>query len=211
MTHWIPRSIPLVLIAAITLVAWSRCERPASLGAPSLPDADPGSMALLTGSVEPSRPVVGTHGPDSGPVPAAQQQDSAPAVTRAGPSTVRVTLRFGDLDGRQPPVPELLRIDQLGQRRPVEPLPAAESEDAATRSFLVDEPGRYVTAWHAWCRVPGTRTWRVVRGQGSEFIVGPEPSDREIVHDLGADELRLDPSLDVRKPGATYRFTAKDG
>ena len=76
---------------------------------------------------------------------------------------------------------------------------------------MVDEPGRYVTAWHAWRQVPGTRTWRVVRGEGSELSIGPEPSDREIVLDLRTERLRLDPFLDIRKPGATYRFTAKDG
>lgn len=157
------------------------------------------------------------------------------ATPRPTPTRIRVVVRLRN-DARTValPEPELLRLDEHGQPWPVaakEPRPTRRHPALVlasrhthtpgdppqrqlrqqSRTFEVTRPGRYVAAWHLWMNVEGTRTWRVCRGRGPEILLsGGEPA-QELVVDVGAAELALNPSLDMRATSARTTVTAKDG
>jgi hypothetical protein len=115
------------------------------------------------------------------------------------------------------PVPELLRLDDDGRVRPVAAAavetaaPEAAAQGTRCAVFEVSEPGSYAGAWHAWLRVPGTKTWRVQRGQSPEIRIAAPGEEREIVMRVDAAQLRLDPALDAKVQVNGFHATPKDG
>lgn len=150
---------------------------------------------------------------------------AAPARSVGARTRVRVTVRLRGpaMTAQDVPTPELLRMGADGRTSPVAaPAPGkraatAHGRDAApgptetTLAFDVESPGRYVPAWHHWVQVPGTNTWRAVRGSGTEFDVAAHECERDIVVEVSPSQLVSDPALDRVVPGATYRITPKDG
>ncbi|MBL8899280.1 MAG: hypothetical protein JNM84_16710 [Planctomycetes bacterium] len=148
---------------------------------------------------------------------------------------VRVVVR---LAAGAPPVAalgaELLRVDERGREHavpcladPQAPAPVGPRELAerlraqralperreATQHFELRETGRYVIAWHAWQRVPGTRTWRTARGTGELFELRAPftPVERILELEIAPEQLALDPALDAPVIDAVTQVTAKDG
>jgi hypothetical protein len=160
-----------------------------------------------------------------------------PPFVAAPPATqrVRVVVRL-PFDAVAVPAlgAELLRLDERGNARavPAEPLPAGELATlprelaellragralpalaSVERRFELRESGRYVAAWHAWRQVPGTRTWRAVRGRGEVVDLGApfSPEERVLELEPSAAELALDPALDAPVANARTYVTEKDG
>lgn len=160
-----------------------------------------------------------------------------PFLAAAPPASqrVRVVLRLPPDAAAAPALGvELLRLDERGNARvvPAEPLPPGGSSigprelvehlragralpalSDAERHFELRESGRYVAAWHAWRPVPGTLTWRPVRGRGEALEIGAPFSPEELLLELTPDaaELALDPALDSPVANARTHLTEKDG
>jgi hypothetical protein len=83
----------------------------------------------------------------------------------------------------------------------------------ATQIFEIREPGTFAAGWHAWRAVPGTLTWRPVRGTGASAEIQSPFTHEELllVLTLAATELALDPTLDAPVANAITHVTAKDG
>jgi hypothetical protein len=166
-----------------------------------------------------------------------RRASAEPFLAAAPPASqrVRVVLRLPTDAAAVPALGvELLRLDERGSARvvPAEPLPPGEPAigprelverlragralpalSNAERHFELRESGRYVAAWHAWRPVPGTLTWRPVRGRGEALEIGAPFSPEELVLELtpDAEELALDPALDAPVANVRTHVTEKDG
>lgn len=190
-------------------------------GEHELPAQELGTVAgLATGSADSSL---------EAPATAAELSKLA-GEALAAPVRVRVEIV---LDEASAPVaslvPELLRhlpggsVELLANgksTRGVHPAVALAEAEAARRplplvrsaheEFEVAVAGSYAGSWHAWVKVPGTLTWRALRGRGAEvWIDGTQPEVRLQIT-VKAEELVLDLELDAERAPMT-NMTEKDG
>ncbi|MCA8941936.1 MAG: hypothetical protein KDB80_05190 [Planctomycetes bacterium] len=216
------RAFPvIVLLLALAMVSWATkestpCET--SITTPRLDEATVELAADFAGSAS----ALESEDPADDPEPLATSDDRSDERIRVDVVLEISGVATGDV---VPPVAELLAVDDDGSEAALDRVvpsgthPALRAArgtstawpDRVVRSYTISASGRYRAAWHAWCRVPDTKTWRAVRGCGPVVDAASlRDGDRLVVR---VDGTELVPAAELDRPveNANWTVTAKDG